>query len=144
MSLLKQSLRAFAAGVAVCCTVYALAAPPAESRVTIDNFTFKPDVITVPIGTRIVWENDDDIPHSIVETQGKFHSPVLDRRQIRLHLRHRRQFRIFLRPASPHEGQGRGHTVKAPRKSPARLGAHASAWLSDLRVGDWSPSPLFE
>ena len=29
--------------------------------------TFKPDVITVPIDTRIVWENDDDIPHSIVE-----------------------------------------------------------------------------
>ena len=54
------------------------AAPPAESRVTIDNFTFKPDVITVPVGTRIVWENDDDIPHSIVETQGKFHSPALD------------------------------------------------------------------
>jgi len=78
MSLLKQSLRAFAAGVAVCCAVYALAAPPAESRVTIDNFTFKPDVITVPIGTRIVWENDDDIPHSIVETEGKFHSPALD------------------------------------------------------------------
>ena len=50
----------------MCCAVYAVhavAAPPAESRVTIDNFTFKPDVITVPIGTRIVWENDDDIPH---------------------------------------------------------------------------------
>ena len=82
MSLVKQSLRAFAAGVAVTCAVYAVQAvaapPPAESRVTIDNFTFKPDVITVPIGTRIVWENDDDIPHSIVETQGKFHSPALD------------------------------------------------------------------
>jgi plastocyanin len=81
MSLVKQSLRAFAAGVAVCCAVYAvhaIAAPPAESRVTIDNFTFKPDVITIPIGTRIVWENDDDIPHTIVETQGKFNSPALD------------------------------------------------------------------
>jgi plastocyanin len=44
----------------------------------IDNFTFKPDIITVPVGTRIVWQNDDDIPHSIIETQDKFHSPALD------------------------------------------------------------------
>jgi plastocyanin len=78
MSLLTQSLRAFAVGIAVCCAAYALAAPPVESRITIDNFTFKPDVITVPVGTKIVWENDDDIPHSIVETEGKFHSPALD------------------------------------------------------------------
>jgi plastocyanin len=76
-SLLRQSLRAFAAGAAACCAAYALAAP-AEIRVPIDNFTFKPDVITVPVGTRIVWQNDDDIPHSIVETRGKFHSPALD------------------------------------------------------------------
>ena len=49
-----------------------------ELKVTIDNFTFKPDAVTVPVGTRIVWVNDDDIPHSIVETTGKFHSPALD------------------------------------------------------------------
>ena len=78
MSLIKQSLRAFAAGAAVCCAVYAFAAPPAESRVTIDNFVFKPEVITVSVGTRVVWQNDDDIPHTIVETQGKFRSPALD------------------------------------------------------------------
>jgi plastocyanin len=80
MSLLQQSLRAFAAGVVVCCAVYAAvaAAPPPESKVTIDNFTFKPDVITIPKGTKIEWENDDDIPHTVVETQGKFNSPALD------------------------------------------------------------------
>jgi plastocyanin len=80
MSLLQQSLRAFAAGVVVCCAVYAAvaAAPPPESKVTIDNFTFKPDVITIPKGTKLQWENDDDIPHTVVETQGKFNSPALD------------------------------------------------------------------
>ena len=84
MSLLQQSLRAFAAGVAVTCAVYAVytvnavAAPPAESRITIDNFTFKPDVITIPRGTRVEWENEDDIPHNLVETRGKFNSPALD------------------------------------------------------------------
>jgi plastocyanin len=82
MSLLQQSLRAFAAGMAVTCAVYVAvavaAAPPIESKVTIDNFTFKPEVITIPKGTKLEWENDDDIPHTIVETQGKFHSPALD------------------------------------------------------------------
>jgi plastocyanin len=82
MSLLQQSLRAFAAGVAVTCAVYAAVAvaavPPPESRVTIDNFTFAPETITIPKGTKLEWENDDDIPHTVVETQGKFLSPALD------------------------------------------------------------------
>ena len=78
MSLTHDSLRAFAAGAAVCCAVYAAIALPGEAHVGIDNFTFNPDTITVPVGTKIVWENNDDIPHSIVETMGKFHSAALD------------------------------------------------------------------
>jgi plastocyanin len=81
MSLMQQSLRAFAVGMAVACAVYAavaVAAPPAETRVTIDNFTFKPETITIPKGTKLEWENDDDIPHTVVETKGKFLSPALD------------------------------------------------------------------
>jgi plastocyanin len=78
MSLTYDSLRAFAAGTAVCCLVYGALAASGETQLTIDNFTFKPDAVTVPVGTRIVWVNDDDIPHSIVETTGKFHSPALD------------------------------------------------------------------
>ena len=78
MSLTYDSLRAFAAGAAVCCLVYGALAAPGETQLTIDNFTFKPDAVTVPVGTRIVWENEDDIPHSIVETNGSFHSPALD------------------------------------------------------------------
>jgi plastocyanin len=78
MSLIHDSLRAFAAGAAACCVVYAAIAAPGETRLTIDNFTFTPNTIAVPIGTKIVWQNDDDIPHSIVETTGKFHSAALD------------------------------------------------------------------
>ena len=78
MPLLRDAGRAFAAGMAMCCAVYAALAEPGETRIAIDNFTFKPATITVSRGTRIVWENDDDIPHSLVETQGKFHSPALD------------------------------------------------------------------
>jgi plastocyanin len=78
MPLIHDGLRAFAAGAAVCCVAYAAVALPSETRVTIDNFTFKAATITVPMGTTVMWENDDDIPHSIVEATGKFHSAALD------------------------------------------------------------------
>jgi len=78
MSLFHDSLRAFAAGAAVCCVVYAATALPAETRASIDNFTFKPDTITVPVGTTVVWENDDDIPHTVVSLDGTFRSSALD------------------------------------------------------------------
>jgi plastocyanin len=78
MSLTYDSLRAFAAGAAVCCVVYGALAASGETHLTIDNFTFNPDPVTVPVGTTIVWENRDDIPHSIVEATGKFHSAALD------------------------------------------------------------------
>jgi plastocyanin len=79
MSLTYDCLRAFAAGAVVCCAVYgAFAAPPGEIHVGIDDFTFNPGTITVRAGAKIEWENNDDIPHSIVETTGKFHSAALD------------------------------------------------------------------
>ena len=40
----------------------------AQSQVTIDNFTFSPAQITVPAGTRVLWTNRDDIPHTVVES----------------------------------------------------------------------------
>ena len=39
-----------------------------DTQVTIDNFTFSPAQITVPPGTRVVWTNRDDIPHTVVES----------------------------------------------------------------------------
>jgi plastocyanin len=78
MSLAYDCLRAFAAGAAACCVVYGAFAASGEARVGIDNFTFDPGTIMVSVGTKVVWENDDDIPHSIVETTGRFHSAALD------------------------------------------------------------------
>lgn len=59
----------------------ARAADPAPSnQITIDNFTFAPDKLTVPAGTTITWINRDDIPHTIVGQHGSrlMKSPVLD------------------------------------------------------------------
>jgi plastocyanin len=50
--------------------------PPA---VAIDNFTFGPKELTVPVGTTVKWTNRDDIPHTVVETGSRvFRSKALD------------------------------------------------------------------
>jgi plastocyanin len=47
--------------------------------VTIDNFNFKPQTLTVPVGTKVTWINHDDVPHTVVSTDKKtIVSPALD------------------------------------------------------------------
>jgi plastocyanin len=46
--------------------------------VNIDNFTFGPQRLTVPVGTTVTWTNQDDIPHTIVSTSQAFRSQALD------------------------------------------------------------------
>ncbi len=50
----------------------------ASAEVTIDNFVFGPQTITVPVGATVTWTNKDDIPHTSVSTDGVFKSKVLD------------------------------------------------------------------
>lgn len=52
------------------------ATPAAE--VNIDNFSFGPDTLTVPVGATVTWKNRDDIPHTVVSTDGVFKSKVRD------------------------------------------------------------------
>ena len=55
----------------------AVAAEP--TAVTIDNFTFGPKELTVPVGTTVKWTNRDDIPHTVVEAGSRiFRSKALD------------------------------------------------------------------
>jgi len=50
------------------------------TEVKIDNFTFGPAALTVPVGTTVTWINKDDIPHTVVSTDDPkaFKSKVLD------------------------------------------------------------------
>jgi Icc protein len=48
------------------------------TEVKIDNFSFGPGTVTVPVGTTVTWTNRDDIPHTVVSTDGVFKSKVLD------------------------------------------------------------------
>jgi plastocyanin len=50
----------------------------AAVEVKIDNFSFGPQAQTVPVGTTVTWTNRDDIPHTVVSTDGVFKSKVLD------------------------------------------------------------------
>jgi plastocyanin len=48
------------------------------AEVKIDNFSFGPAAITIPVGTTVTWINRDDIPHTVVSTEKVFKSKVLD------------------------------------------------------------------
>jgi plastocyanin len=50
----------------------------ASADVKIDNFSFGPQTLTVSVGTTVVWTNRDDIPHTVVSTDGAFKSKVRD------------------------------------------------------------------
>jgi plastocyanin len=56
----------------------AQAAQAATTEVKIDNFSFGPGTLTVSVGTAVTWTNRDDIPHTVVSTDGAFKSKVLD------------------------------------------------------------------
>src|SRR5215470_9217370 len=49
-----------------------------NAEVKIDNFSFTPETIKVSVGTTVTWTNRDDIPHTIVSTEGVFKSKVRD------------------------------------------------------------------
>ena len=69
----SAGLRAGAGGVTASAPLKAEA-----PSVKIDNFSFGPGTLTVPLGTTVTWTNRDDIPHTVVSTEGAFKSKVLD------------------------------------------------------------------
>jgi len=49
------------------------------TQVKIDNFTFAPVALTIPVGTTVQWVNRDDIPHTVVsDDKSTIKSKVLD------------------------------------------------------------------
>jgi plastocyanin len=52
----------------------------AATEVKIDNFSFGPVALTVPVGTTVTWINRDDMPHTVVSKDDSktFKSKVLD------------------------------------------------------------------
>ena len=75
---MRIELIAFVAGAALACVIAPSVAQNTAIPVTIDNFVFEPERLTVRAGTTVTWINRDDIPHTVVATDGSFKSPVLD------------------------------------------------------------------
>ena len=62
------------------CVVFAASAQsrPAATDVKIDNFTFGPAEVKIPVGSTVTWTNHDDIPHTVVSSDKVFKSKVMD------------------------------------------------------------------
>ncbi len=56
----------------------AASVPVTGPHVSIANFTFSPDALTVPVGSTVTWINQDDIPHTVTSVDGIFKSDGLD------------------------------------------------------------------
>ncbi|VVE29237.1 Plastocyanin [Pandoraea iniqua] len=87
----SHAMRRFCAGLVTVCAAVALPASPAMSAgattaasdpntVRIDNFTFAPATLTVPVGTKITWVNRDNEPHTVTSQANprEFASAALD------------------------------------------------------------------
>jgi plastocyanin len=78
---IRSTLIAATLGVAMV-TATAIVLPgradSAPHAVTIDNFTFNPQRLTVTVGSTITWINKDDIPHAIASSSALFRSKALD------------------------------------------------------------------
>jgi plastocyanin len=48
------------------------------AQITIKAFAFGPASLTVPVGTTVVWINQDVEPHTVVSSDQKFQSEALD------------------------------------------------------------------
>jgi plastocyanin len=50
----------------------------APTEVRVDNFTFAPATLSVPVNSTVSWLNKDDVPHIIASNDGLFKSKALD------------------------------------------------------------------
>jgi amicyanin len=64
--------------IAAALLTFACLARATDADVTIDNFTFSPQTLTIKAGTKVTWVNRDDIPHTVASTTKAFKSPALD------------------------------------------------------------------
>jgi plastocyanin len=80
MSFVYSALVGALGGTAVIMTTLFASVPAwtADVAVSIDNFTFSPQSLTVKSGTTVIWENADDIPHTVASTTKLFKSKALD------------------------------------------------------------------
>jgi plastocyanin len=50
---------------------------PQNAMVTIKDFAYSPATLTISVGTTVVWENQDSVPHTVTSDTGLFDSGTL-------------------------------------------------------------------
>ncbi len=83
---MKRTILFSGVSVALLLAVSAVVLHPTKARagansateVRVDNFTFGPETLTVPVNSTVSWVNKDDIPHVIASNDGLFKSKALD------------------------------------------------------------------
>ncbi|MGH9224511.1 MAG: cupredoxin domain-containing protein [Acidimicrobiales bacterium] len=50
----------------------ATATAQAGETITVVNFEYQPDVLTVPLGATVTWQNSSDRPHTVTDRGGQF------------------------------------------------------------------------
>ncbi|MCW8278577.1 cupredoxin family copper-binding protein [Pseudomonas sp. PCH199] len=64
--------------LAVICLMLSMPVWAQEVKIDIKEFMFGPKDMTVAVGTKVTWVNDDQIPHTVAETHKVFRSGALD------------------------------------------------------------------
>ena len=64
--------------LAVACLMLSMPVWANEVKIDIKEFMFGPKDLTVALGTKVTWVNDDEIPHTVAETHKVFRSGALD------------------------------------------------------------------
>ncbi|MGE8096699.1 plastocyanin/azurin family copper-binding protein [Pseudomonas fluorescens] len=71
---MKHLLRVVVLG----CLMVSIPAWAEGIKIDIKEFMFAPKDVTVAVGTKVTWVNDDQTVHTVKETHNVFHSAALD------------------------------------------------------------------
>lgn len=70
-----------AMGLVLLITPLSFGAAAGPTQVTIKNLKFMPAEVSVPVGTTVIWINDDDEPHTVTAEQKQFRSKPLEKNE---------------------------------------------------------------
>src|SRR5476651_2085621 len=71
-------MKRFLKGLVLACLALSIPVWAQEVKIDIKEFMFGPKDLTVALGTKVTWVNDDQIPHTVAETHKLFRSGALD------------------------------------------------------------------
>lgn len=71
-------MKKYALMLALGCLISSMSTWAQDIQINIKEFMYSPKDLTVAVGTKVTWVNDDQEPHTVVETHNVFRSGALD------------------------------------------------------------------